>query len=131
MPQEYLFHGAPGDSILGIIADGHLRPGSDGTLYFSRFSWEPTIQYGADLKRGASFAVAIDVEIPKSAVVQREARGGVPTALMVVSSVPLRAVVKELFIREPRASGVTTIKGSDAIARYLQARQGPMRRAGS
>ena len=131
MPLEHLFHGAPGDSILGIIADGHLRPGSDAKLYFSRFNWEPTIQYGADLKRGASFAVAIDVEIPKSAAVQREERGGVPNALIVVSPVPLRAVVKELFIREPRASRVTTIKGADAIAQYLQARQGPTRRADS
>ena len=90
MSLEHLFHGAPGDSILGIIADGHLRPGSDAKLYFSRFNWEPTIQYGADLKRGASFAVAIDVEIPKSAAVQREERGGVPNALIVVSPVPLR-----------------------------------------
>jgi hypothetical protein len=108
-----------------------MRPGSDGKLYFSRFDWEPTIQYGADLKRGASFAVSVDVEIPDSAVLQREPRGGVPNALIIVTATPLRALVKELFIREPHATGVTSIKGADAIAQYLKARQGrPARGAG-
>ena len=131
MTQEHLFHGAPGDNILGILEAGQIRPGSDGKIYFSRFNWEPTIQYGADLKRGASFAVSMDVELPDSAVLQRQPKGGVPNALIVVTAVPLRAAVKELFIREPRATRVTSIKGADAIAQYLKARQGRAQRRGA
>jgi hypothetical protein len=79
MTKEHLYHGAKGDNILGMIESGQVRPAPDGRLYFSRFDWEPTIQYGADTKRGASFAIALDVDIPHTAVVQREPTGGSPT----------------------------------------------------
>jgi hypothetical protein len=125
MARERVFHGTDGDNILSIIASGEMRPGADHRLFFSRYDWAPVLQYGADRKRKAAFAVEVELELAASASVQRTSTPGVLNTFVVLTTSAVPARVLELFVREPGASRVARIPGADAISQYLTSRQGP------
>lgn len=114
-----LYHGTDGDNILEIIRQGTLRPNADRTIYFSERRFDSVLMHGADTKRNATFAVKVRVTIPTTAALQQAATPGVSDTLIVTTAVPLQVQVLELYVREPRASTVKTIKGTPDITKYL------------
>jgi hypothetical protein len=119
MEMRELFHGTDGDNINAIMREGQLRPNRDGKLYFSERRFDSVLMHGADIKRKATFAVKLRVSIPPATSVARAATAGVADTLVVTTSIPLRAEVLELYVREPRATTVKTIKGRMEIAKFL------------
>ena len=107
-----LYHGTNGDNILEIIRLGALKPNSDGKLFFSERRFDSVLMHGADLRRKVTLAIKLRVTIAPPAVVQQAATAGVPDTLVVSTSIPLRAQVLELYVREPRDSNVKIIKGT-------------------
>jgi hypothetical protein len=75
--------------------------------------------HGADIRRKATFAVKLRVSIPPAASLARAATAGVADTLIVATSIPVRAEVLELYIRESRATTVKTIKSRMEIAKFL------------
>ena len=69
----------------------------------------------------AAFAVKLRVTIAPPAVPEQVATAGVSDTLIVSSKMPLRVEVLELYMSEPRASTVKTIRGTAEIKRYLSA----------
>jgi hypothetical protein len=123
MAKRTLFHGANGDTILSIIADGAMRPDVDGVVYFGSGNYADCFMHGGDKKRKATFVIEVDVDIVPTARALTVSTKGVAQTLKVFTSVPLPCTVRRLAIREPRATAVVWIQGSDAVAKYLQARQ--------
>lgn len=114
-----LFHGTNGDIILTIMREGLLRSNREGKIYFSERRFDSVLMHGADIKRKVTFAVKVRVTIPVTARVARAATAGVADTLLVTTAVPLKAEVLELYVREPRAMGVTTLRGKIEIANFL------------
>jgi hypothetical protein len=114
-----LYHGTTGDRILQIIRFGLIRPNVDGKIYFSERRFDSVLMHGADLNRKATFAVKLRVTIPATDALQQAATAGVPDTLIVATTMPLQAQVLELYIREPRATVVKTIRGVTDITKYL------------
>ena len=127
MREEVLYHGAHGDAILSIIAEGAMRPNSDGRIFFAQYEYANTFMHGADIKRRAVFAVKLRVQIPREAQVHRESTRGVRDTFIVLSSSPISATVLELFVRSRPDEPVVRIQGVTEIAQYLKSRQGPTR----
>jgi hypothetical protein len=106
-----LYHGTTGDNILQIIRLGVLKPNMEGKLFFSEWRFDSVLMHGADLRRKASFAIKLRVTIVPPAVLQQTATAGVSDTLIVSTTMPLRVQVLELYVREPRATTVRTIRG--------------------
>lgn len=120
---ERLFHGTNGDRILSIISEGHMVPDSDGCLFFSKYDWRNTFMHGADTKRKAAYAIAVDVVLPTGAsMMPVSSTHGVRDTCKVISPVPVPVAVVTLFVREPRQSEVFQIHGVAAITEYLNSR---------
>ncbi len=128
MRSERLYHGTNGDNVLGIIAAGRMRPDADGCMFFARHEWSHVLQHGGDRKRKAAFALALDVDIPASALVESRATPGIPDTFVVRTRAPLEVRAVCLFVRNPGATRAEQISGADAITRYLTARHGPVTR---
>lgn len=126
MGSERVYHGSDGDSILGIISAGEIRPDSEGRVFFARHGWAGVLQHGGDRKRKAAFALALDVEIPPAALIERKETPGIRDTFVVHTSSPLKAKAVTLFVRNPGATQPELVSGPDAITRYLRARQGPV-----
>ena len=120
METRDLFHGANGDNILAILRQGQLRPNRDGRIFFSERRFDAVLMHGGDLKRKATFAIKVRVQIPTGASVTRGATAGVADTLIVTSSAPLRAEILELYVREPRAASIKTIKGKSEMIKFLE-----------
>jgi hypothetical protein len=114
-----LFHGTNGDNLAAIMREGQLRPNRDGKIYFSEHRFDSVLMHGADVKRKATFAVKLRVSIPPTATVGRAATAGVADTLVVATSTPLKAEILELYVREPGAATVKTIRGRSEIAKFL------------
>ena len=119
METRDLFHGTNGDNILTIMREGLLRPNREGKIYFSERRFDSVLMHGADMKRKATFAVKLRVTIPTTASVSRAATAGVADTVLVTTTLPLKAEVLELYIREPRGTSVTTLRGRIEIAKFL------------
>jgi hypothetical protein len=126
MGSERVYHGSNGDRILSIIASGELRPDPEGRVFFARHGWAGVLQHGGDRKRKAAFALALDVEIPPATLIERKVTPGIPDTFIVHTPRPLKAKAVTLFVRNPGATQAELVNGSDAITRYLLARQGPL-----
>ena len=114
-----LFHGTNGDNILKIMRQGSLTPDAERRIFFSEQRFDSVLMHGADTKRKATFAIKVRVTIPSAASQQRTATPGVSDTLIVTTHAPLQAEVLELYVRQPRASAVTIIKGRAEIEKYL------------
>jgi hypothetical protein len=114
-----LYHGTNGDNILEIMRLGVLKPNLQGKLFFSEWRFDSVLMHGADSRRKATFAVKLRVTIVPPAVLQQAATAGVSDTLIVSTTLPLRAQVLELYVREPRATTVKTIRGTAEIVKYL------------
>jgi hypothetical protein len=114
-----LFHGTNPDNILAMTREGLLRPNRDGKIYFSERRFHSVLMHGANMKRKATFAVKVRVTIPPTANAARAATAGVADTLFVTTTLPRKAEVLELGIREPRPTSVTTVKGKADIANFL------------
>ena len=114
-----LYHGTNGDNILAIIRLGVLKPNADGKLFFSEWRFDSVLMHGADARRKAAFAVKLRVTIALPAALQQAATAGVSDTLIVSTTIPLPVQVLELYVREPRASIVKTIRGMVEIKKYL------------
>ena|SRR6266850_796453 len=120
MRNEVLYHGADGDSILGIIGTGTMSPAA-GKVFFAKHRWEDALMHGADTRRRASFVVKVNVAIPEQVVSYQTATPGVAMTLVVETIEPLRTEVLELYVRKPTAGGfdVHHIVGTQAIKSFL------------
>ena len=116
-----LYHGTNGDNILEIIRLGVLKPNTEDKLFFSEWRFDSVLMHGADSRRTAAFAVKLRVTIAPPAVLEQVATAGVSDTLVVSTKMPLRVEVLELYVREPRASTVKTIRGTAEIKKYLSA----------
>ena len=114
-----LFHGTDGDSILQLLKTRQMRPDSEGRIFFSENRYESVLMHGADLKRKLTFAVKLQVHVPNEAALQRVATPGVDDTLVLVSRIPVRVDVLELYVRRPRATAIETFPGAAAIERFL------------
>lgn len=114
-----LYHGTNGDNILEIIRLGFLKPNAEGKLFFSEWRFDSVLMHGADLRRRAAFAVKLRVTIGPPAVLQQVTTAGVSDTLIVSTTMPVPVQVLELYVREPRATTVKTIRGSAEIVKYL------------
>jgi|SRR5579872_3729626 len=119
MEMRDLYHGTTGDNILQIIRLGVLRPNAEGKIFFSERHFEAVLMHGADIRRRATFAVKLRVTLPPTAALERKETAGVSDTLVVETTVPLHVHVLELYIREPRGSTVTTVRGVAEIQKYL------------
>ena len=123
MDESILFHGANGDALLGIIDDGVMRPGDDGKIFFSKYSFDRVFGHGGDRRRKASFAVKLRVQIPERANTYLQATAGVPDTLIVETWQPVPVEVLALFVRRPAPDGgfdLTTVQGVSEIRSYLR-----------
>jgi hypothetical protein len=116
-----LYHGTSGDNILEIIRLGALKPNADGKLFFSEWRFDSVLMHGADMRRKAAFAIKLRVTIAPPAALQQAPTAGVTDTLIVSTTMPLPVQVLELYVREPRASSVKTIRGMVEIKKYLSA----------
>jgi hypothetical protein len=114
-----LFHGTDGDSILQLLKTRQMHPDSEGKMFFSENKYESVLMHGADLKRKLTFAVKLQVNVPNGTVLQKMTTPGVTDTLVLVSRVPIRVEVLELYVRRPRATAVETFHGAAAIERFL------------
>lgn len=114
-----LFHGTDGDSILQLLKTRQMRPDSEGRIFFSENRYESVLMHGGDLKRKLTFAVKVQVHVPTEASIQRVATKGVDDTLVLVSRVPVRVDVLELYVRRPRGTTVETLQGAASIERFL------------
>ena len=121
MQTRDLYHGTNGDNILEIIRLGVLKPNAEGKIFFSESRFDSVLMHGADLRRKATFAVKLRVTIAPPAVLQHVTTPGVRDTLVVSTTMPLRVQVLELYVREPRASTIKTIRGTAEIQKYLSA----------
>jgi hypothetical protein len=113
-----LYHGAPGDAILQIIADGAMRPDSDHKIYFSELP-NDALMHGADRKRKATFAFKATVRIPAGASQARISVPGNPRTVLITTVIPVPVEILELYIRQPRETEISTIRGAAIIKSYL------------
>lgn len=116
-----LYHGTNGDNILQIIRFGMLRPTAEGKIFFSEWRFDSVLMHGADRRRGATFAVKLRVTIPTTSTLQQGTTAGVSDTLIVATTMPLPVQVLELYVREPRATTVKTVRGIPDITKYLSA----------
>jgi hypothetical protein len=114
-----LFHGTSGDNIIAMMREGMLRPNREGKIYFSERQFDSVLMHGADSKRKLTFAIKVRVSLPPTATAAKAATAGVADTLVVTTSMPLKAEVLELYVREPRATSLKTIKGRIEIAKFL------------
>jgi hypothetical protein len=121
MTIRYLYHGANGDNILSIIRARQMRP-ANGEIFFSQHRFDSVLMHGADLKRRATFAVKLRVCLPPNATLEQRATHGVADTLIVHTTEPVSVEVVELYVREPRSAGVQTIRGTEDITQFLNAR---------
>jgi hypothetical protein len=121
MRRQILYHGTNGDNILLIIESGAFRPGPDGRIFFGQHDWSRVLQYGADARRKAAFAITVSVEMADGAAVQHLSTPGVPSTLVVITTDPLPATVHELYVRKPGNPHPIQIVGAAAIEQYLRA----------
>jgi len=117
---EVLYHGTDGDSILGILTTGWMRPG-DGKIFFSKFRWQDSLMHGGDSKRKATFVIKVAVSIPANVVSYNTSTPGVGVTFVVETKRPLHAEVLELYARRPTSNGFEGhhLVGSRAIRQYL------------
>jgi hypothetical protein len=116
-----LYHGTNGDNIFQIIRLDVVRPNAQGKIFFSEWRFDSVLVHGADTKRKVTFAVKLRVTILVTAALQQTATAGVSDTLIVSTTVPLKVHVLELYVRDPRASTVKTIRGVPEITKYLSA----------
>jgi hypothetical protein len=114
------YHGTSGDNILAILRQHWMKPGIDGTIFFSERRFESALMHGPDLTRKATYAVKVRVQIPPSATIERRVTPGVLDTLVVRTRTPIHAEVLELYVRVPHGTSVQTIRGAVEILRYLQ-----------
>jgi len=120
MQTRDVYRGTDGDTILYIIRFGVIRPNFEQKLYFSQWHFDSVLMHGTDMKRKITLAVKLRVTIPSTAVVEQKPTDGVADTLIVETSMPLQAEVLELYVREPGAGTVKTIKGARDITQYLE-----------
>ena len=114
-----LFHGTDGDSILQLLKTRQMQPDSEGRIFFSENKFESVLMHGGDLKRKLTFAVKVQVHVPNDAALHRKATPGVDDTLVLITRIPVRVDVIELYVRRPRAGAVETYHGAPAIERFL------------
>jgi hypothetical protein len=112
------FHGAPGDSILGILETKVMIP-KNGEVFLSNKL--DTFVHGVDLARNAAFS--IEVEASTSGVsVLRTAVPGNPQTIVLRSNANIPTNVLRLFTRTRNAEGgfsTDIVEGADAIRDFL------------
>jgi hypothetical protein len=101
------------------MREGLLRPNHEGKIYCSERRFDSVLMHGADVKRKATFAIKVRVTLPTTASVARAATAGVADTLLITTMLPVTAEVLELYIREPRATSVTTMRGRIDITKFL------------
>jgi hypothetical protein len=119
MQRRELYHGTDGDSALAIARFGQIRPNAEGRIYFSEWSYESVLMHGADLKRKATFALKLRVDIPDDASLQRTSTAGVQDSLIVLTAQVLSVEAVILYVREPRSPEVRAIDGVIEIIKFL------------
>jgi hypothetical protein len=119
MATRELYHGTAGDNILQIIREHSMRPNQAGKIYFSEHRYESVLMHGADIKRKATFAIKVGVDVPANATFQRGATAGVADTLIFSTVNPIAVEVLELYIRQPRGESVQVVKGAAAIYSFL------------
>jgi hypothetical protein len=112
------YHGADGDSILGILNSGSMRPGTLNKVYFSERR-DDTFQHGGDRRRRATFSVKVRVTLPPGASLTRQRTQGNALAVIVTTTMPIPATVLELYSRTLQPLEIKTIVGIDAIRAHL------------
>jgi hypothetical protein len=117
-----LYHGANGDNILSILKNRYIKPGDQNEVFFGRFNYRALYMHGGDIRRKASFVIAVEVDMPAEVKKQFTATSGVQDTLKVITPVHLPAKVLELFVRRRTDDGYEEqrIKGELAIKQYLQ-----------
>lgn len=120
MRTEILYHGTDGDSILGIMHTGAMKPG-DGKIFFSKHRWEDSLMHGGDTKRKATFVIKVRVSIPENALNYVTSTRGVPSTFVIETRQPLPAEVLEMWTRIPTDDGFTThhVVGATVIGSHL------------
>ena len=120
MSTDVLYHGTNGDNILSIIKSGEMRSGADGKVFFARFRWDSALMHGPDSKRGASFVVKVEIELPDGAVRSYESTKGVNDTLVIITTCPIPTKVLELHVRvASRPFVFKHIIGEERIKAYL------------
>jgi Family of unknown function (DUF5675) len=118
-----LYHGAPGDSILGILRDGGMKP-SNGEICFVKhesrlhncFGW------GADSRRGAAFVIQVRCYIPDDLTLNPDPRPTYPDTWAVKTDKPIRVDVLRLFVRRKLDEPIEIIDGRDRIEAFFARR---------
>lgn len=120
MNNEILYHGANGDSILGILTSKAILPGA-GKIFFAMHKWESAFMHGADTARRASFVIKVKVALPDGVIRKRTATPGVADTLVVETRTALHAEVLELYVRKPVGGSfqTQTVVGAQAIRSFL------------
>ncbi len=112
------FHGTVGDNVLGIMDKGGFIP-KNGKVFLSEIAGD-TFVHGADMVRGAAFA--IEVEIEGAGAVSRTSVPGNARTIVIESSTTVRATVRRLLVRTKNSEGefgVQSIEGEAAIRAFL------------
>jgi len=122
MSTRDLFHGANGDNILQIMSQNAMKPDSQGRVFLSTHR-DSVFMHGGDPKRKATFAIKLSVTIPQSANSKDAVTPGVNNTVIITTKSPLKVQVLELYVREPRATAIQTVKGASEIKKYLTARK--------
>jgi hypothetical protein len=122
MSSRELYHGTNGDNILSIIRTGLIEPGADNTIFFSLWSWESVLMYGADRAREASFVIKVKAEISDDMLTHNIPTPGVPGTLILLTSQPIPVKVLNLYVRKGRSPDFEFqhIVGDVAVLHYLQ-----------
>lgn len=117
------FHGADADEVVSIIESGVLRP-KNNQLFFSRYSWESCLKYGADRRRGASFVIKVRISAPTEATTVFCETPGTRDTAVIRTDRPIPAEVLELYVRRMRKdepAQLERVSGIEAIKNYLTA----------
>src|SRR4051794_37124984 len=111
------YHGTKGDAILKIVDQRRLIP-SNGQIFLSSAGFAGCFPMGADIARQACFVIKVRCQIPETATVENRSTN-VPGTKLVLTSSPIAVDVLEMYIR-PKAGPVVTLRGRDAIIKYLK-----------
>lgn len=121
MTKRKLFHGADGENILGIIQGREMFPNFQDEIFFSEYHPESVFMHGGDIRRKASFAILVEVDVPSDIIKVKKATSGVRDTLIFKTNLPLRTKVLELYARrlvDGRAT-VQKIVGELNIRKFL------------
>ena len=116
------FHGASGDTILKIIATGHLLPNKANKIFLGRYNWDSCMMHGPDRRRKASFVIKVRVGITDAAATIFRETHGVRDTIEIQTDLPIPVEVLEMYVRRLDEDGIASLEkvvGVDTIKQYL------------